>query len=240
MVRDGDRRSGLVVVVVVFVESTSMTKARQAAPDAPPGRSGQTAAGRRTLIGLFLVCLLPVCASYFFYYVAPPSGRSNYGSLVDPQVDWPSAPAGGPQLRGLDGALFDFARLRGKWVLVTIDRAGCDTRCAEKLYMLRQQRLMLNKDRDRVERLWLIIDDAAVESRVLSAYEGMYIARARVEELRHFMPLPVGSVGEADALVEHIFVIDPIQHIMMRYPAKPDPDAMKRDLARLLKASRVG
>lgn len=195
----------------------------------------RTRAGRRNMLALVAFCLLPVLASYFFYYVAPPAGRVNYGELIDPQIDWPTD-AKAPTLRALSGAPFDITALRGKWVLLTIDGGACDTRCAEKLYMIRQQRLMLNKDRDRVERLWLIIDDAPVDPKIQAAYEGTQMVRVSAADLQRIIE-PAARVGSPN---DHLFIIDPLQHLMMRYPARPDPDGMKRDLARLLKASRIG
>jgi len=35
-------------------------------------------------------------------------------------------------------------------------------------------------------------------------------------------------------------VIDPLGNLMLRFPRDPDPRLMIKDLARLLKASRVG
>ena len=34
---------------------------------------------------LILVCVAPVIASYLAYYVFPPSERTNYGALIEPQ-----------------------------------------------------------------------------------------------------------------------------------------------------------
>ena len=44
-----------------------------------------TRAGRIKLVLLFLVFAAPVIASYLTYYVFPPSGRTNYGELIEPQ-----------------------------------------------------------------------------------------------------------------------------------------------------------
>jgi hypothetical protein len=40
--------------------------------------------------------------------------------------------------------------------------------------------------------------------------------------------------------VDHIYLVDPLGNLMLRFPANPDPQRMLKDLARLLKASRVG
>jgi hypothetical protein len=42
------------------------------------------------------------------------------------------------------------------------------------------------------------------------------------------------------AATDHIYVIDPLGNLMMRFPRDPDPSRMIKDLSRLLKASRIG
>jgi hypothetical protein len=39
---------------------------------------------------------------------------------------------------------------------------------------------------------------------------------------------------------DHIYLIDPLGTLMMRYPRDADPSEMKKDFIRLLKVSRVG
>jgi len=36
------------------------------------------------------------------------------------------------------------------------------------------------------------------------------------------------------------YVIDPLGNLMMRFPAQADPTRMKKDIAKLLRASRIG
>lgn len=196
-----------------------------------PVAAARRARGRRNLVLLFVLCLLPVVASYLAYYVMPPAGRTNRGTLLDPQVDLPA----GLALRDLEGRPFDLASLRGRWIMLVVDGGACGEHCAEKLYMVRQQRMMTNRDRERIERVWLVDDAAAVPSAVLEAYEGMHILRASRADLSAFLPLAPGA-----DLADHIWLVDPLGHVMMRYPQKPAVDDMKNDMIRLLKASRVG
>ncbi|MGE5665498.1 MAG: cytochrome C oxidase subunit I, partial [Betaproteobacteria bacterium] len=41
-------------------------------------------------------------------------------------------------------------------------------------------------------------------------------------------------------LIDHIWLIDPLGNLMLRWPKDADPNKMKRDVNKLLKASRVG
>src|SRR5574341_2303117 len=92
----------------------------------------------------------PVAASYLIYYFWPPARTVNYGELIEPR------PLPDPQLALADGTAFRLSRLRGRWVLVSIGSGRCDERCDRKLLYMRQLGLTQGKDRERVERSWLI------------------------------------------------------------------------------------
>ena len=94
---------------------------------------------------VLLVCAAPVIASYFTYFVIRPEGRTNYGTLILPT-------------RSAAGALAAHARRRsrceprrctGQWLLVVVGPAACDAACEQRLYMQRQLREMLGRERDR-------------------------------------------------------------------------------------------
>ena len=132
----------------------------------------------RTLYLLLAVCVAPVLASYTAYYLLPPSGRTNYGTLVEPQRPLPAL-----SLRRLDGTAVQAASLRGSWLMVQVDGGACDAACEQKLWKMRQVRLTTGKDADRVQRLWLIVDEAPLATLVMREYDGTLFLRARADEL---------------------------------------------------------
>jgi hypothetical protein len=164
------------------------------------------------LIGL--ACAAPFIlgtAAYLFGWA--PGQAANYGELVAPR------PLAGPPLDAL----------RGKWVLVSFDTAACDAYCEKKLYFMRQVRTAQHKNMGRVERLWVVTDAGKPRAELLSAIEGTRIARM-VDSLQ-------GFPGNA---VDHIYVIDPLGNLMMRFPRDPDPSKILKDLQRLLRLSQIG
>jgi hypothetical protein len=185
-----------------------------------------TKRGRRELIGLALVCIAPVAASYFLYYGWQPSRFKNYGDLIPLAPVAALAPV--PKAAPVD----DLAALRGKWLLVMTDAGACEKSCRDKLWQLRQLRLTQGKEMDRIVRVWLVDDAAAV--RPLDAdYEGtVVLPRSRFPELAN-MPAPASPR-------DHLYVIDPIGNLMMRFPKDADLNRVKKDLIHLLKASQIG
>ncbi|MCO5106949.1 MAG: cytochrome C oxidase subunit I [Burkholderiaceae bacterium] len=204
--------------------------------------------GRRKMLAILLVCAAPVIASYYTYYVVRPEGRTNYGTLIAPRdvgalgtriatVGTPgeaaqdparpsgpaSAPAGG------------IASMHGRWVMLAVAPAACDAGCRQRLYEIRQVRLTTGKDRDRVERAWIIDDDGAPDPALLAGHEGLVLMRADRATLARELPADPGT-----AVSDHIYVVDPLGNLMMRFPKDADPNRMKKDLAKLLRASRVG
>lgn len=117
--------------------------------------------------------------------------------------------------------------LRGKWVLVMFAAAECDARCEQKLYYMRQVRRAQGKDMSRVERLWVITDGAKPREEILPGIEGTRLAALSEKEFP----------GKA---VDHIYLVDPLGNLMMRFPRDPDPSRMIKDLQRLLRYSRFG
>lgn len=186
--------------------------------------------GRIKMILLFLVCAAPVIMSYFTYYVLKPQGRVNYGELLTPIRPLPSAP-----LRQLDGRPFNLDSLKGKWVMLTMDGGACPEKCVEKLYKMRQVRATTGKDSDRIELAWLIDDEAQLETQVIRAYDGVHMLRAGgAPVLSTFTP----AAGSAQH--DHIYLVDPLGNLVLRFPKNAEPAKMKKDLERLLKYSGIG
>lgn len=184
---------------------------------------------RKKLASLWLIVALtvaPVVASYLLYYFWQPGGRVNYGELIGP------LPLPDSALVLADGAPFRLSQLRGKWLLASVDSGRCDAACDRKLLYMRQLRLTQGKNSDRVERLWLITDDTAPRAETAAQYQGTWFVRAGGEALKLF-PAP-------GTPVDHVYLIDPLGNLMMRFPRDPDPRLMIKDLTRLLKASQIG
>jgi hypothetical protein len=186
--------------------------------------------GRLQALLVLLACAAPVIASYFTYYVIRPDGRSNYSTLIEPAREVPADLA----LRTLDGRAVAAASLRGQWLLVVAGPAACDAACEARLYAQRQLREMLGRERDRLDKVWLVTDDAPVRPELRAALEeaGVQMLRVPAPALARWLEPAAGQALEA-----HLYVVDPMGKWMMRPPVEPQPARLKRDLERLLRAS---
>jgi hypothetical protein len=186
--------------------------------------------GRWTMLAVLLACAAPVVASYLTYYMIRPEARRVYGELIDPQRPLPPTQALRP-----DGQPLPLTSLKGQWLLVSVAGGACDAPCAEHLYLQRQLREGLGKDKDRLDWVWLVADDAAVPETLQPALKGATVLRVPPAELAAWL-----APANGQSLAQHLYVVDPIGNWMMRFPAGLDratASRAKRDLERLLRAS---
>ena len=197
---------------------------------APALDAQRTRSGRLKMLLVLLICAAPVVASYLTYFVIRPQARTNYGTLITPTRSLPEL-----GLHRLDGTAVASASLKGQWLLVVVGPSHCDAACDKRLFMQRQLREMLGRDADRVDKLWLLTDDAPLAPALLAAVQAapaVTVLRADAGAVAHWLQPETGH-----ALEEHLYIVDPMGEWMMRMPANPVPAKVKRDLDRLLRAS---
>jgi hypothetical protein len=198
--------------------------------DAPAATAARKA-GHRMLFVVLLVCAAPIIASYFTFYVLKPERRTNYGALID-QRAYPVPALHTTTLDGRPQTLQDF---KGKWVMLMVGPGACPKTCQQALYQMRQLRLMQGKDMGRIERVWLITDAAPLDTLLIRAYDGTHMLRADASTVAAWLPVDPGTTAR-----DHIYMIDPLGDLMMRFPQDPEPRKVYKDIYKLLKASAVG
>ena len=189
------------------------------------------AAGRWKLLLVMLVCASPMIASYLTYFVIKPQSRTNYGELIDPR----SYPMPSLASTALDGKPTELDAYKGKWIMLQTDSGDCAENCRTKLFQQRQLRLTTGKGMDRIERVWLVTDDKPIDTMLLREYDGTRVLRADPAILKKWLPVEEGA-----GIADHVYMIDPLGNLMMRFPKNPDPNKMKKDISKLLRASSIG
>jgi len=190
----------------------------------------RTQLGRWKMLLVLAICAAPVLASYLTYYWIRPEGRRHFGDLIDPQRPLPDVLA-----HRLDGSPLRLPSLRGQWLLISVASGACDTDCQAHLYLQRQLRESLGKEKDKLDWVWLIDDLAPVPERLQPALQQATVLRVPSEQLGTWL-VPAAS----HRLREHLYLVDPLGHWMMRFPAGLDLAAAskaRRDMERLLRAA---
>ncbi|MFT5959704.1 MAG: hypothetical protein ACI8WM_000006 [Burkholderiaceae bacterium] len=214
------------------MNQTDQPSPATASPSQSRAPADRQASGRWKLFAILGVCAFPLIASYFTYYVIKPEARTNYGDFIDYMVHPIPADL---STTTLDGTAMTLKDLEGKWIMLTVDGGACAEACSKKLYDIRQLRVAQGRERDRIERVWLITDKVPLETQVIREFDGTQMLRAQADAVAKWLPAEVGATA-----ADHIYLIDPLGRLMMRFPKDRDPNLMKKDLGKLLKASSIG
>lgn len=160
---------------------------------------------------------------------------SSYGDIYQPVKVVPN-------LLMIDGekevALDDFRR---QWVFLTITDAECNQRCEENVIKVRQLRFMQNNDMSRIRSVFL---HEGVNETLLSKFREKYtdveIYTAKIDKLRQWAKVLQHNDELSTQTKNRFYIIDPAGNLVMSYPIDADPNYMKKDIKRLLKASQIG
>ena len=187
---------------------------------------------RLKFLALISIFILPFIAAWVALYVFDyrPDSK-NYGDLVQPV-----RPLEFPPMTARDDRELD-AEFWSKWTFVILDKGECAKLCRDNLYYLRQLRVALGRDVNRVQNLLIMQQTVGSD---LSAFLGEYPDLTVIEQanrpLMEMFRLPDFEPGETSML----YLIDPAGNLMMTYPAVNDPSSILSDMRRLLKVSQIG
>ena len=193
--------------------------------------ASRTRGGRIRMLLVMLVCAAPIILSYFTYYVIRPQSTSSFGQLIEPQRELPALSA-----TDLQGQPVDLQSLRGQWLFIMVAGGACDSACERMLYIQRQLHKSLGREKDKVDRVWLVSDKAAVSDALVQALQGASVLRVDAQALTQWL-----YPANGNTLSDHFFLVDPMGRWMMRFPSKQEgaeaPVKIKRDMERLLRAA---
>jgi cytochrome oxidase Cu insertion factor (SCO1/SenC/PrrC family) len=193
---------------------------------------------RRKLLLLASLFVLPILVAYVLYYSGwRPEAVHPHGELVQP-----ARPVADAALILLDGKPIRFSEVRGKWTLVTFSAAECLKPCERNLTKMRQVIAAQGKEAERVQSLLVVTDGKALDwlRYAIQDYPGMRVVTGpadSVHALARQFTLPAGNPLDN---LNRVYLVDPLGNFMMSYPADADPTGMRKDLARLLRISRIG
>jgi cytochrome oxidase Cu insertion factor (SCO1/SenC/PrrC family) len=192
------------------------------------------------LIGLALMFFAPLGVSFYLYYghgAWHPGGRVNAGELIEPPRPLPTLAL---PLQSSGETAPDF--LRRKWTLLYIQQGPCGERCRARLYQTRQVRLALDRDMNRVQRVFIADGDCCDFQFLHEQHPDLIAVRMTPAAAPLLALLPQrgndSAGGEADA--QRIYLIDPLGNLMMSYVPGAKPKGLLEDMKRLLRLSQIG
>jgi hypothetical protein len=192
---------------------------------------------RRLLVGLAVLFFAPLAAAFLLYYGSGvrPGRHVNHGDLIDPARPLPVLSL--PLARPTPGA--GTVRLDGKWTLLYVGAGGCTARCRTELYESRQVRIALNRDMDRVQRVFVATGDCCDWSFLAAEHPDLSVVADSAAAAPLLEQLPAVR-GVPPTTADRVYFIDPLGNLMMSYAPDAPPKGMLQDLKRLLGLSHVG
>ena len=199
--------------------------------------SKRTMRGRLFMMGVLIICAAPVVLSDLTYYIIRPTSFKSYGELIQPTLPIPSIQERVLMHPASESAseLINLSQLKGQWLLVSVGDSGCNSVCQHNLYFQRQIHTALGKERDRVDRVWLVTGEGAIAPEVLKGLGDAWVIRVSKSDLSKWL-----APGANQLLEDHLYLVDPMGEWMMRFPPYLGIDTapkLRRDLERLLRAS---
>lgn len=182
---------------------------------------------RLILLGVALVFIIPILVSWYLVFFSDfkkGDGGTQKGELISPVI-----PLGEPEVFNLKSKTIE--SIKGKWTLLFFVENECNQLCEDKLYQLRQIRLALGKDRDKVDRL-LVSKNKQQWSQYTNSFNGQkYIDPTS----RDYNGLIKKFNDYAGLDLKATYLIDPYGFLMMKYPQDDNPMGTIKDIERLIK-----
>ena len=188
---------------------------------------------RLTLIALMALFLSPVIAAWLW----TPDTFRNRGELIDPPQPLVNVPMISP-----DGSDVDLTNLFGRWTYVFFVEAGCDESCKQLADAVERVRLSQGKNEKRVRLMVITLSPDALSSldEIRLILPKTIVLGVNAAEKEQLLPQFMPSGGESVLQSGSVFLVDPMGNLMMIYPATSDPTDLRKDISRLLRASRIG
>jgi hypothetical protein len=201
--------------------------------DTPPRR------GQRQLVLLAALFFVPLAVAFWLYYGPTswrPVGGTNKGDLVDPAVPLPAVALVQP-----DGTRTGTDFLQGKWTIAYLGDGACDERCREALYLSRQSRIALNKDMDRVQRVFLATGNCCDSAFLAAEHPDLAVAVLGNDADSQALLAKIPALGGVPpATAGRLYVIDPLGNLVLSYSAAAPDKALLTDVKKLLRLSHIG
>jgi hypothetical protein len=187
--------------------------------------------GRRTLLIVAAIFLLPVALAFALYYgrLWRPAGSASKGELVSPAR--PLMVAG---LRHADGTPAGAETMGDKWTLIYVGDGACDEACKTSLVFARQSRLALNNEMTRVQRVMLATAHCCDNPYFAAEHPGLVVIDASSADAASLLAQFPGEQRLS------LYIVDPLGNLMMRHDASHTTKDLLSDLKKLLKLSHIG
>lgn len=160
-------------------------------------------------------------------------GTTNHGTFIQPTLDITKLP-----LWSEDDQPWRHGEQKIKWRLVIADDGQCREACQNALYMTRQVHIRIGKNAQRIERVYLLLDnELSPEMAKQFKTEHPYLKVLKGSHSEYSAWLSGANTEGLSAEAMRILVVDQNGRAMMFYGPEHDGGGVLKDLNHLLKYS---
>jgi cytochrome oxidase Cu insertion factor (SCO1/SenC/PrrC family) len=193
---------------------------------------------RLKIIAVFSIFLGPLLLAFVWLQLVKNDaslGTSSKGQLISPAV-----PITAFNLKEPMVGEFTAESLTKVWSMVYLLNGTCTQVCEQNLYHMRQIRLSLVQNMDRVQRVLVTSEEHVLAAALLEQHIGLRAVTGNTDELEALANQISEAESSLTASQDALYLIDPLGNIMMRFPADLNPKLILKDIKHLLKVSRIG
>lgn len=183
------------------------------------------------MILIFLVFTAPIVGAYFY----KPTSFNNYGDIYNP-----ARPVSNLALQGKEG-MVELDSFRRQWIFLVAVKDSCSKACEDNILKMRQLRFMQNNDMTRIRTVFMHTGlEPAIAIDLAAKYSPIESYTVDTEPFLSWVKILELENAPKEANIDRFYIIDPAGNLMMSYPPSADPNIIKKDIKRLLKASQIG
>ena len=203
--------------------------------DPNPGPVSRTTQSRKRwmLIALMALFLSPVVAAWLW----KPDAFRNRGDLIDPP-----RPLTNVQMIAPDGSSVDLNTFFGRWTYLFFVDADCNDSCEQLSDAIERVRLSQGKNNKRIRLIVVTLNPDSLPSlsEIRVAMPQTVVLALELSKRERFLSQFISQTGALTQQPSKIFLVDPLGNLMMSYPVQSEATDLRKDISRLLRASRIG
>ena len=187
---------------------------------------------KKILLLLAVVFVLPFTVAVTLHLLDIRPGGKSFGQLVTPPVALTI-----PTFTTTEDKDFSADQWSKIWNIVMINQADCDAVCEQNIDKIDRVQRTLHKDKDRVQRILMLQGDINAErvQHLKNQFAGLIVLSAQEDAQQAFAEQFTNTAPEGS-----IYLVDPLNNLMMHYPSDVEPKALRADVKKLLKNSWGG
>ncbi len=187
---------------------------------------------KKILLLLAVVFVLPFTLAFVLHLLDIRPGGKSFGQLVTPPIELTI-----PLFTTANGKDFSAEQWSKIWNIVMVEQADCDAACEQNIDKMDRVQRTLHKDKDRVQLVLMLKGNANAErvKQLESQFAGLVVLPVQQDVQQAFAEQFTNIAPEGS-----IYLVDPLNNLMMQYPSDVEPKALRADVKKLLKNSWGG